>query len=387
MKYMGSKRAMLANGLGRILLREADGARWFGDLFAGSGAVAWFVGQRSTVRVLASDLQQFAVTLSGAVITRTRALDPLTIWRQWQRRAVSRLSDLAFARVASEFQQLDWSHNARGIARDARAVCAAQRELVITRSYGGHYFSPAQALVLDVLRATLPGHREEKQVALAALIIATSECAASPGHTAQPFQPTKRGARFLFEAWRRNVGQRVYRALEGLSKQHARRCGAAVVSDAALTAQSLDRRDIAFLDPPYSAVQYSRFYHVLEAIARGTVTEVSGSGRYPPRTERPPSQFSVRDGSTEALDELLEILAANSVTTVVTFPKAEASNGLSGDLVETIAAQYFAVSRQEVNGRFSTLGGNRKHRLASIPASEVILTLRPKARRRITGAK
>jgi adenine-specific DNA-methyltransferase len=66
-----------------------------------------------------------------------------------------------------------------------------------------------------------------------------------------------------------------------LASQFAQRPGTVKVADANQAARGLQESDLVFIDPPYSGVQYSRFYHVLETIAdggRGPVTEV---GRYP----------------------------------------------------------------------------------------------------------
>lgn len=56
MKYMGSKRAMLENGLGELLGQEIQTANRFVDLFTGSAAVAAHVGCRFHLPVLAFDL-------------------------------------------------------------------------------------------------------------------------------------------------------------------------------------------------------------------------------------------------------------------------------------------------------------------------------------------
>jgi adenine-specific DNA-methyltransferase len=131
------------------------------------------------------------------------------------------------------------------------------------------------------------------------------------------------------------------------------------------------------LDPPYSGVHYSRFYHVLETVARGTRGKIDGVGRYPPPSERPKSEFSLKSKSENALDKLLLKLAERDVRTILTFPEEETSNGLSGSAVEGIANKYFKSSKIVVNGRFSTLGGNLRNRKARIPAYEIILTLTP----------
>lgn len=75
MKFMGSKRSMLLNGLGEAIAEMAPSHRRFVDLFTGSGVVAWHVAQKYDVEVLAGDLQQFCVVLASSVISRTKPLD------------------------------------------------------------------------------------------------------------------------------------------------------------------------------------------------------------------------------------------------------------------------------------------------------------------------
>ena len=170
-----------------------------------------------------------------------------------------------------------------------RGWCSAQgRNWVITRAYGGHYFSPEQAVWFDALRYTLPDDKQQRAVALAALIQATSECAAAPGHTAQPFQPTKGAKPFLKDAWQRDVPTRVKNALLLLSATCAKKTGFAAVRDANRAARTLKQGDLVFVDPPYSGVHYSRFYHVLETIANGKCGTVSGTDDIPQENFDPP---------------------------------------------------------------------------------------------------
>jgi adenine-specific DNA-methyltransferase len=377
MKYMGSKRTMLSNGLGETLLREIASSRRFADLFLGSSAVAWHVAEKFRRSVIGADLQKFAVILAEAVIARDKPIASKDIWERWSAEARKVVLGSQSYDEAKVFDRVKWGAARRRNVEAGRDICRHQREPVM-RAYGAHYFSPMQALVLDSLRTTLPQEPIHQKVALAALICAASQCAASPGHTAQPFQPTKGAARFLFEAWRRDVWEHTRSALERICPKHARRAGTATVQDAESLAKDFGPEDLAFVDPPYSGVHYSRFYHVLETIARGDCEEVSGVGRYPPPSERPKSDFSVSTKSKLALERLLSILAERGVRTIVTFPQEKTSNGLSGSIVEDVANEYFKVSKQTTNGRFSTLGGNLVHRKARIPAYEVILSLSPR---------
>ncbi len=376
MKYMGSKRAMLLNGLGTLLEREIVGATRFVDLFTGSAAVANHVAQKYDVPVIASDLQAYSVVLANAVIRRRRKIDWRKHWISWHERAATLVRSLS-----------DLPGTPRDITKASvkkcRLWCANQSALRITAAYGGHYFSPRQAVWIDALRATLPKNKTCRDVALAALIQAASQCAAAPGHTAQPFQPTKTAKKFLKEAWARNVVSKTMTAFVRLSETAARKEGSANIIDANLLAKSLRKDDLVFIDPPYSGVHYSRFYHVLESIARGRSGKVVGVGRYPEERYRPKSKYSLQSEAKDALDQLLKTIARRGSKIILTFPDHKCSNGLSGDMVCKVARKHFMVKRKSVASRFSTLGGtsdnrgNEAGRAARRHARELVLTLTP----------
>lgn len=372
---MGSKRWMLKNGLGDLLRAECAHSKRFVDLFAGSGAVSWFVSDQATLPVLASDLQRFSVVLTEAIIARDKPLDAAQIWKEWSLAArrsfpdvhVPEANGLAYSEVAA---LRNWSE--------------AQKEWPITQAYGGHYFSPLQAMWIDVLRRAIPKHEPVHSLSLAALIVAASRCAASPGHTAQPFQPTETAKKHLQEAWKKDILAHTQRALDGMAPQHANVKGQACVADANAMAERLRAGDLVFIDPPYSGVQYSRFYHVLETIAVGASCEVSGIGRYPARELRPQSKFSLQTQSLAAMQNLLGTVAEHKASAILTFPDHVCSNGLSGEMIQETASDLFHAKTKTVHSKFSTLGGTPSvgsgNREARQMARELILILTPKKR-------
>lgn len=378
MKYMGSKRTMLDNGLGDILLQNLKGKARFVDLFTGSGSVAWFVAAQCSVPVIGADIQRYACTLAGAVILRNESFDHEEVWTDWSARARESFDRCPWSERAVEFDQLDWLVSPEASVSLSREICSDSTVSTICAAYGGHYYSPLQILWIDSFRKSLPYEEPLRTVALASLLTAASECAAAPGHTAQPFQPTSSAAKFLFEYWRRDVETRVQKTLQSFSLRYAKIVGETVVADAERVAMDLGHEDLVFVDPPYSGVQYSRFYHVLEGIVSGGVNEATGVGRYPSPADRPQSEYSLKSKSYEALSRLLTTLSGLGTTVVLTFPQETTSNGLSGDAVEILASNFFQTSRHTINGRFSTLGGNTRNRSARIPAYELVLTLRPK---------
>jgi adenine-specific DNA-methyltransferase len=375
MKYMGSKRALLLDGLGEVLRSEGSRAGRVIDLFSGSGAVSWFVAQVLDVPVLAVDLQRYAQILAGAVIERTHAIDvePLvSTWLEMVR------ADVQENGIWREWSGTTWSvWNLADTVREAREFCAASPECgTVWGSYGGYYFSPAQALTFDYMLRGLPSEEPYRSVCHAAIISAASSCAAGPGHTAQPFRPTYSAGIGLCRSWQRDPLALAERALRRIAPQYARVFGRATVGDAAAVGMSSGEGDLVFVDPPYSAVQYSRFYHVLETIARGGCGTVEGAGRYPPLGERPQSAFSRRGDAAAAMESLLGILGSRRATVVLTFPTRLCSNGLSAEKIVELAGRWYEVECREVGSRFSTLGGNNLRRLSRLPTREVVAVLR-----------
>ncbi len=378
MKFMGSKRVMLKNRLGDLIGRRAVSAKRFVDLFCGASSVSWFAASNTRCSVLASDLQAFAVVMANAVIAREAPLDYLRLSDTW-------LNRVEISRESSDYLDAskslldDKRHDLISLVSISRDLCK-EESLVgpVWNAYGGYYFSPYQALTFDYMLANLPRDEPSRSVCLASIISSASNCAASPGHTAQPFRPTDSAGPFLRKAWSRDPLFYCVRALKSICPQYANATGKAVVGNALDIASTLSSDDLVFLDPPYSNVQYSRFYHVLETIVVGQCGNVEGAGRYPPISERPQSDFSKKSKSRYALEHLLNSLSEVGATVILTFPAGESSNGLSGEVVTDLAKKsYKKVRREVVSGKFSTLGGNNGLRASRQTINELLLLLQP----------
>ncbi len=383
MKYMGSKRYMLTNGLGLLIRKEIGNYKRFVDLFCGAGYASHMVAAEFDVPVLASDLQTYATILTGAIIERTSSTDAKKLGSDWVSVAKKVLQK---SKLYQEAKKIEVKHaeNIKTLVRESRVLCDVKKSNIgpIWGAYGGHYFSPSQALAIDYLRKYIPDESGvTRTLCLAALIDAASKCAASPGHTAQPFQPTSGAKDFLYESWQLDIFKRVTDALEKLSQVKARKEGQALTCSAEDMIGKLNSEDLVFIDPPYSGVQYSRFYHVLETIARGQCGAVEGVGRYPSLEERPQSAYSNKGQSREALKNLMKKIAKTRASVILTFPNKECSNGLSGDIIKSIAGEWFDIVGKLVHGHFSTLGGNNQDdsRPGRQKSEELLLFLKPKA--------
>ncbi len=204
MKYMGSKRAMLKNGLGELILREAQRSERVVDLFCGAGSVSWFAAQNVPRPVVAVDLQHYAVVLSGAVIGRDFPLNSAELAAHWLDRVVCDRNASPLWRSALALEQR--IRDTEELVAEARLLCESASTIGPTwNAYGGHYFSPSQALTFDYLLRHLPEEEPKRSACLAAVAIAASRSAAAPGHTAQPFKPTGAAAAYLSRTYARTI--------------------------------------------------------------------------------------------------------------------------------------------------------------------------------------
>lgn len=372
---MGSKRTMLAGGLGEIIGRNLNKNGRFVDLFTGSGSVACFVSENFETRVVATDLQTYATALAGAVIERDCGLDFDSWGPSWIAAAIYAAEKAAIGVQAAAVQNRLKIERIHAQAEKARAL-SAMCDSDFVRAYGGWYFSPWQALLLNALRQSIEPGSDWEKVALAAVIQTASRCVASPGHTAQPFKANTNAAPFLLESWLKDIIAHVTVCASNLCGRHAKVKGVAYTGDANEVAAKLNEWDVAFIDPPYSSVHYSRFYHVLESLARGVVGEVSGAGRYPSPESRPSSLYSIPTRAEDAFSNLLKGIEYSGATAIITFPASESSNRLSGQKIKKLASAKFNVVEDRFLSRFSTLGGDQKHRKARQDIEEMIITLR-----------
>jgi adenine-specific DNA-methyltransferase len=370
MKYMGSKKAMLKNGLGELLLSEAPKANRIIDPFCGSSSVVWFLAEKTDRQVIAGDLQKFSVDLANSILLRNKPLSEadIAVLENWLN--VSK----CFHETVSP--GVKFSKSKQFVIQNRKL--SEHSPFSITQAYAGYYFSLDQALKIDSLLLFLPEAEPVRSLAVSAVIEAASQCVASPGHTAQPFQPKGNGLKSIIEAWKRDPFLYVQKVLSDLSIRHAKRMGFARNQDAFSLMDILEEGDLVFLDPPYSGVHYSRFYHVLETISRNSWERVSGVGRYPESHRRPKSDFSLRGKSKVAFTDLLSKISSKKANAIITFPANNCSNGLSGEIVKETAAKYFSVSHEVIKGKFSTLGGNNNNRPSRHPSSELVLVLEQK---------
>lgn len=235
---------------------------------------------------------------------------------------------------------------------------------LVTSIYAGSYFGVRQALVLDELRqnvelARSAGRLSEWQfsAALTAIMSAASAAAHTAGkHFAQPLNAGgSRNERFL-------VGRLLQDRRVDIEREFAAACNAinnqAVPADgghktwcgpAESFVSSGDVADLYYLDPPYTAQQYSRFYHVLETICtyeypqlfeNGAVT----TGLYP--SSRYKSAFSSKRKAPSAFQTITKRAKISGAALAISYSQSAADSRGNArmisleQLLEVCAAEY-----------------------------------------------
>lgn len=268
-------------------------------------------------------------------------------------------------------------------------------ESLITRFYGGVYFSYAQAVQLDAMLAaadsTQPDHRDS---VLALALSTASEIVNTVGkHFAQPLRLRKRDGLVKThlipkvkrdrELDARRVSLRWAERYSRIARTEQRH--RILRADYVEFLQSnKEPLSVVYADPPYTRDHYSRYYHVLETMARRDIPSVSSSnlqhltlsrGLY--RSERYQSPFCIKSRAPDAFMGLFEECRRRRVPLVLSYSpynKGAHPRLLTIDQITKLAQEFFASVEQRSVGPFVHSKLNSSDRaLAASPEGEVLL--------------
>ena len=401
--YLGSKLRLL--GPISDAIAEVSGPNaTVCDLFAGSATVAVYLS--STWNVVASDIQEYSRVLCNGLLSPPPTMDErITVGRELVRRAkISPLRDTlqnVFAALI-EHEKVSALEAAAGSmdglceimecpplisgpgtlpkndalrspwlkVRGCLATSGLDRDVgsVVSTYFGGVYFSWRQAVDLDaLLREVHCMDSSWKDYYLACVLAAASDVVNTVGkHFAQRTQPrkadgvVKRGvirsalrdrSQDVFTAFVRSIDRLNAVSPNGRYHHVLRRDFRDLLGDPSI------RFDVLYADPPYTRDHYSRYYHVLETMARHDRPEVSTtlirSGRerlsrgvY--RRDRHQSPFCIHSRAEAAFHALAGGASRRNVPLVLSYSPYDESAGhrprvLTADALLRILRQHFRV--------------------------------------------
>jgi adenine-specific DNA methylase len=350
-KIYGNKHRLTAFIAGVLRSHLADGG-FLLDLMSGTGIVASRLS--AYFKIFANDANPFAALLTRAQFLAldsesfTAAIDRLEPLYQ---RNVQALSGVVLGPLNEERMFMHCNLTEK-ILSDYKAFCssfplqnAELQALAMNRSANPHtepycltsayfanaYFGVEQSLQIDSIRyaiSQLPDERV-KTFLLAALLVACSTCASGP-HFAQPPKLNRPvAAREVIEHRSRDLFSEFRMTARFMLSRtpHESQLIAATAHDwrnalsEFVSVTTSDRRATAvYVDPPYTKMQFSRYYHVLNTLISYEYPGFQGEGRYPPRSARFSSRFEYQPGPAEReFEQLTRACADQHLTTVISY--------------------------------------------------------------------
>lgn len=315
------------------------------DLMSGTGVVARALASRHPISV--NDANPYAALLSRTQGIDGNAIDVSAIAQAIRGPYATNLEALTVLvgeRIQEEAALLHGDVDADGLQAFANfnaltllpVTDGGGRKIarLFTERYANVYFGLSQSMEIDSLRLAIdhgyPEAGPERDLCLAALVIACTACASGP-HFAQPARAKSlRSLRTILERRARSVawefelalGRLVSRPNLNYSLASATCGGWRDALDAFATANNGASAGV-YVDPPYSKLQYSRYYHVLNVLLAYDYPTVTGTGRYPPREQRFSSRFEYQPGmARRELSDLVKHCAARGLTTMISYGDA-----------------------------------------------------------------
>ena len=381
--YLGSKLRMLESikeAIDSVDRRQGP----ICDLFAGSGTVSKYMIQHRDV--IAVDIQQYSVVLCEAAINSVqgkiniesiideiiesevtqeikKALDPLL---EYERKSIERanaqdINDIydiiengSIYIMMNKPEQSMPSDILRSCILDSidnlkKSNLDQSLDTMITRYYGGLYFSYQQAVELDSIAHVAFEHEGILRTKiLAALLSTTSEIVNTVGKQfAQPLKVRDSNGNYkkslrtkilqdrtmnvygVFSKW-----LNYYLQIDPPTHNLLTKC-----ADYYEALQELANTDIAavYADPPYTRYHYSRYYHVLETICLRdnpvvTTTFPNGKGgisRAIYREGRHQSPFCIKSQAEEAFKKLFTNTAEKNIPLILSYSPFDVSKAVT----------------------------------------------------------
>lgn len=369
-QYLGNKLRVLdhiTEAAGELIGSEGSVV----DLFTGTSVVAQALAHRG-YSVTALDTQNYARIFAAAtlgigrnddvecpaeeLLEETKSLFHEPGFAPWAAIAASERSsikagDLAALRSLYEELPLAWrdsEHPHHRLVLEGDGGSAFDRLPLITSVHAGSYFGVDQALTIDALRHVIERRRLKGTLsdwqacaALTGLMSATSSAVHSAGkHFAQPLTAGSgtnvqfRSKRIL-EDRRVCIGSAFIFACKSLNLRAGQTGNVhrSLQTSAENFLAGVEKSDLYYADPPYTAQQYSRFYHVLETIAEYKIGSLlhggeATSGLY--TKERYKSAFSSKAKAGIAFKNMIDSIWNKRGSLLISYSVSSAeSNGNS----------------------------------------------------------
>lgn len=338
------------------------------DLFAGSGSVSYRLSKER--RVIASDIQEYSRVLCSALLAPAKipndfkpnlishlegeyynklylTFKPLIEWEESAIDSISEKESIEILTEIIEFGSIAAYNKEKGkVVYDKIEECLFNcrkqkisiKESVITKYFGGVYFSYKQAIQLDAILYYINNISNElKDIISACLISTASDIVNTVGkHFAQPIRPRDSSGKIKSNLGKAILRDRTIDAVESFFvwldkyseinkppfENTILKCDySEIVSNIP------EDVTVVYADPPYTRDHYSRFYHLLETLALRDIPEISTTkingeekisrGLY--RKDRHQSPFCIKNQAITAFEFMFKQVGTQNKKLVLSY--------------------------------------------------------------------
>lgn len=308
------------------------------DIFAGTSSVAY--SYKRTNVVYANDAEVYASTMARALLYDYKDLtvgfnkvkkaylsynnpdSRYDLWIDKEKKALVEENIEELIKLYSEIPTI-WKNGLKWFGtRDEYSL--------FVKYYSTSYFGIKQARDIDAIRYAIEKEGGiSKDVYLAALFYAMKECVLSKdGHMAQPLDLKKNKSR-LFRLRTKDIYTLFLQKINDFSSDSfVRSVGDNKVYNSNFE-ELIDDPDclkdvtVIYADPPYTDMQYSRYYHILNTVVEYDYPDVTKNGEKYTKglylENRFQSQLSQKSKCLKSMEKLISFSYRNNVTLAISF--------------------------------------------------------------------
>lgn len=252
------------------------------------------------------------------------------------------------------------------MVKDTKGIDLQSLDSIITRYYGGLYFSFKQAIDIDAISSYAFAQNERvKNAMLAALMGATTDIVNTIGKQfAQPLKVRNKDGSLKKNLAKKILSDRELDVFEQFEKwmqyyvelPQNTHDFEIICADYMEVLKRLQPGDVEviYADPPYTRYHYSRYYHILETICLHDNPQISttfpngkgGLSRAIYRDDRHQSPFCIKSKAPQAFDDLFMYASKARASIVLSYSPFDANSGatprlLSIEDIKSIARKYY----------------------------------------------
>ncbi len=329
LNYQGSKKNLI-DFIHNNTLNYIDEKKAILDIFSGSCSVGYSFKQ--DYKVFANDSEQYSSIIAEALLSKTSRISIEELKNNISKLHLENQSKLntkfgdyliiekklltdndrsELIKLYEDYPTIWNSKNSFGYSENIYSL--------FTTYYAGTYFGIEQCFEIDSIRYAIESfsnNKKLKSVLLSCLFFAMKECVFSKdGHMAQPLSPSKNIGR-LQKQRNKSIAELFLKKLEGFFSEAFINIdnGNAIFNEnfKDILKNKKIQEEVGFIyaDPPYTDMQYSRYYHLLNVAAKydyplpTIIKKGYTKGLY--TENRFQSQLSQKQGCLKSFSELIQ---------------------------------------------------------------------------------